>query len=62
MVKVQMPKDLAIKAISFKVQDESISKALPQPIIPDKLEDDTMVCLCERVSVADVKKWIKAGN
>ncbi|MDD3501899.1 MAG: FAD-dependent oxidoreductase [Candidatus Cloacimonadales bacterium] len=61
MVKVQMPKDLAIKAISFKVQDESISKALPQPIIPDKLEDDTMVCLCERVSVADVKKWIKRG-
>lgn len=61
MVKVQMPKDLAIKAISFKVQDESISRALPQPIIPDKLEDDTMVCLCERVSVADVKKWIKRG-
>ncbi|HOQ80287.1 MAG TPA: FAD-dependent oxidoreductase, partial [Candidatus Cloacimonadota bacterium] len=61
MVKVQMPKDLAKKAISFKVQDENITKPLAEAIIPEKLEDNTMVCLCERVSVADVKKWIKRG-
>ena len=60
-IKIQMPKELAKQAISFKVQADTVSKALDNAIIPEKLEDSTMICLCERVSVADVKKWIKRG-
>jgi NADPH-dependent 2,4-dienoyl-CoA reductase/sulfur reductase-like enzyme/Fe-S-cluster-containing hydrogenase component 2/bacterioferritin-associated ferredoxin len=61
MVKVQMPKAIAKKAISFKIQDESVTKALPQAIIPENIEDDAMICLCERVTVGEVKKWIRRG-
>jgi len=60
-VKVQMPKELAMKAISFRVQGNDVTKPLDRPIIPEKLEESTMICLCERVSVLDVKKWINKG-
>lgn len=61
MIKIQMPKHLAKKAISFIVQSPEITIPLKNTILPDKLDDSTMVCLCERVSVADVKKLIKKG-
>lgn len=61
MVKIQMPKAIAKKAISFRIQEEAITQALDQAIIPENLEDDAMVCLCERVTVAEVKKWIHKG-
>ncbi|HOD55635.1 MAG TPA: (2Fe-2S)-binding protein, partial [Candidatus Cloacimonadota bacterium] len=40
---------------------ESVTKALPQAIIPENIEDDAMICLCERVTVGEVKKWIRRG-
>ncbi len=60
-VKVRIPKNLAVKAVSFRLQDESITAPLSQPIIPVITEDDSMVCLCERVTVGDVRKWIRKG-
>lgn len=61
MIKVKMPKDKAKKAISFIIQEETVSKPLDKPILPELIDDSTMVCLCERVSVADVRKLIKKG-
>lgn len=61
MIKIQMPKALAKKAISFRIQEESITNPLDKPIINKNLEDDAMICLCERVSVGEVRKWIKKG-
>jgi NAD(P)H-nitrite reductase large subunit len=61
MVKIQKPNAIAKKAISFRIQEEAITQALDQAIIPENLEDDAMVCLCERVTVAEVKKWIHKG-
>lgn len=61
LVKIKIPKALAKKAVSFKVQSESVSHALPDAISPQNLSDDAMICLCERVKVGDVRKLIKAG-
>jgi NADPH-dependent 2,4-dienoyl-CoA reductase/sulfur reductase-like enzyme/Fe-S-cluster-containing hydrogenase component 2/bacterioferritin-associated ferredoxin len=61
MIKVQMPKNLAKKAISFIIQEENITKPLDKPIINKNLDDDAMICLCERVSVGEVRKWIRKG-
>jgi len=61
IVKVKMPTDLAYKAISFKVQSKDITKPLDNPILPNKLDETTMICLCERVSVGRVKELINKG-
>ncbi len=61
LVKVAVPKAIARQVASFRVQPASVSAPLPQAIIPEKLADEAMVCLCERVSVGEVRQLIKGG-
>ena len=60
-IKTQLPKDLAYKAVSFKIQSEEIYDKLLKNTIPPNLEDTTMICLCERVSVTELTEWIRKG-
>ena len=61
IIKVKMPAEKALKAISFKVQLNEVSQPLPEPIIPEKLDENTMICLCERIDVKTVKTLINKG-
>jgi len=61
LVKVKVPADIARKVASFIIQDEAVSKSLPEPIIPKTISDDAMICLCERVTVKEVRDLIKDG-
>lgn len=60
LVKVQVDREIAKKVASFRIQEEAISQPIEMATVPD-LEDDGMVCLCERVKVKDVKALIKQG-
>jgi len=60
-IKVRMPIESAVKAISFKVQSAEDTKPLDNPVLPETLDDNTMICLCEKVSVATVKSFIDKG-
>lgn len=60
-VKVKMPKELAKKAVSFRIQEESVTAPLENPIIPEITDDTSMVCLCERVTVGEVRQWVRKG-
>ncbi len=61
LIKVKVPKAIAKQVASFRVQPEAASQPLPEPVIPEKLADDAMICLCERVSVGEVRQLIKSG-
>ena len=61
IIKIVMPINLAVKAISFKLQDEKITKSLDVSILPEILDENTMICLCEKVDVATVKELIHKG-
>ena len=61
LVKVKVPAEITRRVASFIIQDEAVSRPLPQPIIPDKLSDEAMICLCERVSVKEVRSLIRDG-
>jgi len=61
LIKVLVPAAIAKQIASFRVQDISVSQALPKPVIPDLMGDDAMICLCERVSVGQVRKLVKSG-
>lgn len=60
LIKVQAPKEIAKRIVSFRIQDESDTRALPKPII-EQTADDAMVCLCERIKVKDVRELIRKG-
>ncbi|MDP2173184.1 MAG: FAD-dependent oxidoreductase [Candidatus Cloacimonadaceae bacterium] len=61
LIKVSVPSAIAKPVASFRIQKESVSLALPETILPDKLMDDAMICLCERVSVGQVRNLINKG-
>lgn len=61
LIKIKTPKSIAKKIVAFRIQNEKMSKAMPEAIIPNKTNDDAMVCLCERVTVGEVRTLIKKG-
>ncbi|HOQ82844.1 MAG TPA: FAD-dependent oxidoreductase [Candidatus Syntrophosphaera thermopropionivorans] len=61
LVKVQVPKAIARKIASFRIQAKEVSEPLPKPVIPDKMPDEAMICLCERVKAGDIRKLIHSG-
>ncbi|MCK4956390.1 MAG: (2Fe-2S)-binding protein, partial [Candidatus Cloacimonetes bacterium] len=60
IIKIKAPKELAAKIVSFVVQDKAVSEAVPTIII-ETINDDAMVCLCERVTAGEVRKLIREG-
>ena len=61
IVYVKADKKNAKRIVAFKVQSIEISKSLENPILPEKMKDDAMVCLCERVTAGEIRKLIKKG-
>ena len=61
LIKVQVPQTIAKRVASFRIQAKEISEPLSSPLISEKLPDEAMVCLCERVKVGDIRKLIKSG-
>ncbi|MDD3536344.1 MAG: FAD-dependent oxidoreductase [Candidatus Cloacimonetes bacterium] len=60
-VRFKVPAALAKKVAGFRVQDALVSQPLAEAILPQHTPDDSMVCLCERVSVGEVRKLIRMG-
>ena len=49
------------KVASFKIQDDTVSAPITKPIIDPRQPDEAMICLCERVTVGEVRTLIKQG-
>lgn len=60
LVRVQVDRAVAKRVVSFRIQEPAITDPIEMAIIPN-LEDDGMVCLCERVTVKEVRDLIKQG-
>lgn len=61
LVKVQVPAAIAKKIVSFTIQQDEVSDPMENIVMPDKLANDEMVCLCERVTAGEVRDLIKRG-
>ncbi|MCK9308914.1 MAG: FAD-dependent oxidoreductase [Candidatus Cloacimonetes bacterium] len=61
IVRFAVPKAIAKQIAGFKIQAAKVSEPLATAIIPERLADDAMICLCERVSVGQVRALIRGG-
>ncbi len=61
LIKLKVPASLATKVASFIVQPLEVSQPLTTPIVPELMADEAMICLCERVSVKEVRNLIREG-
>ena len=61
LVRIRCPEMLAKKIVSFRIQDESVSRSMLEPVIPSEGWDQSMVCLCERVTASEIRALIRKG-
>jgi len=59
-VKLEVPKDIARLVAGIRVQPESVAEPLNESI--SRLSEDSVVCRCERVTVAEIRRQIQAGS
>lgn len=59
LVKVRAPLAIASKIAGIKVQQSSVG--IPASETIRRLEDDEIVCRCERVTVGDIRSLIRSG-
>lgn len=60
LVTLKVPKDKATLVAGFVVQDQKISQPM-EVQAPPYIDDDTIVCRCERVKAGQIKELIRQG-
>jgi NADPH-dependent 2,4-dienoyl-CoA reductase/sulfur reductase-like enzyme/Fe-S-cluster-containing hydrogenase component 2/bacterioferritin-associated ferredoxin len=60
LITVQLPSEVAQKAVAIKLLRGSYYEPI-EKYQKSFTEDDTIVCRCERVSVGEIRKWIRYG-
>ena len=61
LVKIRVPRPLARKAVSFRIQDEALTTPLPAGLRAEEDGDGAKLCLCERVTVGEVRDLVRMG-
>ena len=59
LVKVRAPLDIAKQIAGIRVQQPWVGEAMPDTV--KRLEDDEIVCRCERVTAGEIRQRIRAG-
>jgi NADPH-dependent 2,4-dienoyl-CoA reductase/sulfur reductase-like enzyme/Fe-S-cluster-containing hydrogenase component 2/bacterioferritin-associated ferredoxin len=59
LVKVRAPLSIAKQIAGIRVQQPFVGEAMPETV--RRLEDDEIVCRCERVSAGEIRARIRAG-
>jgi NAD(P)H-nitrite reductase large subunit len=61
LIKIKAPAAIARLIAGMKIQSAAITAPLSKAIMPDKMPDDAMVCLCERVTAGEIRALIRQG-
>jgi sarcosine oxidase subunit alpha len=61
LVRLRVPAALAKRVVSFRIQPAADSQGLPAAVVPAAADREAMVCLCERVSAAEVRRLVRQG-
>jgi len=61
VVRVRVPKEIAKKVVAFIIQDNKITEKLTEKIPHDHIQDDEVVCLCERVTAGEIRELVRKG-
>ncbi len=59
IVQVQAPKEIARQIAGLRIQEPEVTQALDEYV--PHIEDDTIVCRCERVTAREIRQLIRAG-
>jgi sarcosine oxidase subunit alpha len=60
LVTLKAPKDKVTQITGFKIQNPKLSEPI-DIVTPSCIEDETIICRCERVKAGDIRKMIRSG-
>ncbi len=60
LVTLKVPKENAAKITGFKIQNPELSKPV-YTVPPTCIDDETIICRCERVKAGEIRKMIRQG-
>jgi NADPH-dependent 2,4-dienoyl-CoA reductase/sulfur reductase-like enzyme/Fe-S-cluster-containing hydrogenase component 2/bacterioferritin-associated ferredoxin len=60
LVTLRVPREKAAQVAGFKIQDPELSQPLDESA-PAHLDDDTIICRCERVKAKQIRELIRQG-
>lgn len=61
LVKIKVPKEIAPKIVSFRIQAEDISKPIEDLRFAGKMGEQEMVCICERATADEIRFLVRKG-
>ncbi len=61
IVRIEVPKAIAKQVTGFVVQDKTISEKITRKIPLDHIQDEEVVCLCERVTAGQIRELVRQG-
>ncbi len=61
LVRLRVPAALAKRVVAFRVQPADDAASLPEAVVAVDADSEAKACLCERVSVAEVRRLIRSG-
>lgn len=59
VVQVQVPKSIATRIAGIRVQEQNVTQPLDEFV--DHIDDDTIICRCERVTAREIRDLIRKG-
>ncbi len=59
LVRLEAPRAIATRIAGIRVQDPWITEAMNETVV--RVDDDEVVCRCERVTAGDIRAHIRAG-
>ncbi|MFX1407953.1 MAG: FAD-dependent oxidoreductase [Promethearchaeota archaeon] len=60
LITIKLPKEIAKKAVAVRLKKTTYTESI-DTYQKTYTEDDVIICRCERVSVGEVRKWIRCG-
>ncbi|MFX1414748.1 MAG: (2Fe-2S)-binding protein, partial [Promethearchaeota archaeon] len=60
LITVRLPSDIAKQVVAIKLLKSTYYEPI-ESYHPSFTDDETIVCRCERVSVGEIRKWIRSG-
>jgi NADPH-dependent 2,4-dienoyl-CoA reductase/sulfur reductase-like enzyme/Fe-S-cluster-containing hydrogenase component 2/bacterioferritin-associated ferredoxin len=61
IVRVRVPKSIAKQVVGFTIQDKAVGEGITEEIPHDQIQDDEIVCLCERVTAGQIRDLVRQG-
>ncbi|MCK5696263.1 MAG: (2Fe-2S)-binding protein [Desulfobacula sp.] len=61
IVRVRVPGNIAKKVVAFTIQGKKVTEKLTEKIPHDHIQDDEVVCLCERITAGEIKELVRKG-